>query len=132
LLGEYTALEIEHILPNKPENELRESFAASDPGKSYDEYKVRLGNLTMLEKTINIAAGNGFFAEKKPEYAKSGNYQTRSIVGLSAVGKNSSITRINGKLLAFDSWSAAEIERRQEMLIGLARDVWRTASIEVN
>jgi Protein of unknown function (DUF1524) len=131
-LGDYTALEIEHILPNTPEKELRESFAAANPGKSYDEYKVRLGNLTMLEKPINIVASNGFFAEKRPEYVKSGNYLTRSIVGLSPVGKNSSITRINAKLLAFDAWSATEIERRQDMLIGLAKDVWRTVPIEVN
>jgi hypothetical protein len=52
---------------------------------------------------------------------KSGNYLTRSIAGLSTVGKNSSITRINGKLLAFDKWSATEIEDRQDMLIKLAK-----------
>jgi hypothetical protein len=129
-LGEFTALEIEHILPDKPEAELRESFAAANPGKSYDEYKTRLGNLALLEKPINIVAGNGFFEEKKPEYAKSGNYLTRSIAGLSAVGKNSSITRINEKLVAFEAWSAKEIEQRQDMLIKLGRDVWRTAAIE--
>jgi hypothetical protein len=129
-LGEFTALEIEHILPDKPESELRESFAAANPGKSYDEYKTRLGNLALLEKPINIVAGNGFFEEKKSEYAKSGNYLTRSIAGLSAVGKNSSITRINEKLLAFEAWSAKEIEKRQDMLIKLGRDVWRTAPIE--
>ncbi|MBZ0147438.1 MAG: DUF262 domain-containing HNH endonuclease family protein, partial [Pseudorhodoplanes sp.] len=79
-LGEFTALEIEHILPNTPESELRASFSASNPGKSYDDYKTRLGNLTMLEKPINIVAGNGFFDAKKAEYVKSGNYLTRSIV----------------------------------------------------
>jgi hypothetical protein len=131
-LGEYTALEIEHILPNTPENELRESFAVANPGKNYDDYKVRLGNLTMLEKPINIVAGNVFFEKKKAEYVKSGNYLTRSIAGLSAVGKNSSITRINTKLQAFDQWSAGDIDRRQDMLIGLAKDIWKTAPIEVS
>lgn len=131
-LDEFTALEIEHILPDKPEQELRESFAAANPGKSYDDYKVRLGNLTLLEKPINIVASNGFFDKKKPEYAKSGNYLTRSIAGLSAVGKNSSITRINEKLCAFANWSAPQIEKRQEMLIALGQDVWRTAPIEPN
>lgn len=56
-LEEFTALEIEHILPNNPEAELRQSFASTNPDKSYDEYKVRLGNLTLLEKPINIVAG---------------------------------------------------------------------------
>jgi len=37
-------------------------------------YKTRLGNLAMLEKPINIVAGNSFFADKQLEYAKSGNY----------------------------------------------------------
>ena len=130
-LGEFTVLEIEHILPNTPEDELRSSFIATNPGKNYDVYKVRLGNLTMLEKPINIVASNGFFEKKKAEYVKSGNYLTRSIAGLSTVGKNSSIGRVNSKLLAFDTWSAAEIDRRQEMLIGLAKDVWKIAPMDV-
>jgi len=131
-LAEFTALEIEHILPDNPEPELRASFAETNPGKGYDEHKVRLGNLTLLEKPINIVAGNGFFDEKKAEYASSGNYLTRSIAGLSVVGKNSSITRINEKLRAFASWSAHDIEARQEMLIALGKEVWRTAPIAVN
>ena len=40
-LDEFTALEIEHILPDKPEADLRASFTAANSGKSYDEYKVR-------------------------------------------------------------------------------------------
>jgi hypothetical protein len=89
-------------------------------------------NVTLLEKPINIVASNGFFEKKKPEYAKSGNYLTRSIVALSPVGKNSSITRINEKLRAFETWSAADIERRQDMLIALGKDVWRTSPIDVS
>ena len=129
-LGEFAALEIEHILPNTPEPELRESFGTTNPGKVYDDYKTHLGNLTMLEKPINIVAGNAFFAAKTAEYVKSGNYLTRSIVGLSTVGKNSSITRINAKLKSFEHWSAAAIDERQEMLIGLAKEIWTTASID--
>jgi len=49
---------------------------------------------------------------------------------LSTVGKNSSITRINEKLLAFEAWSAKEIEQRHEMLIQLGSAVWRTTPIE--
>ncbi len=86
----------------------------------------------MLEKPINIVAGNGFFEKKKTEYVNSGNYLTRSIAGLSTVGKNSSITRINEKLRAFDEWAAAEIDDRQDMLIKLAKDLWRTTPIETS
>jgi Protein of unknown function DUF262/Protein of unknown function (DUF1524) len=131
-LTEYTVLQVEHILPNTPETEVRDSFERNSPGKSYDEYKGRLGNLTLLERPINIVAGRAFFKTKKDEYSKSGNYLTRSIAGLAAVGINSSITRINARLIAFEDWSAAEIERRQDMLIDLAREVWKTVPIELN
>jgi hypothetical protein len=131
-LGAYTSLEIEHILPNTPEDDLRTSFTAANPGKAYDEYKSRLGNLTLLEKPINIVASNGFFVDKKAEYAKCGNYLTRSIAGLQEVGKDSSITRINEKLFAFNEWTAADIDRRQDMLIKLAGAVWKASPVDVN
>lgn len=129
-LDEYTVLEMEHILPNTPSDELRAGFAAANPGANYDEYKNRLGNFTLLEKPINIVAGNGFFEAKKAEYRKCKHYLTSSIAELTAVGKNSSITRINAKLVAFDAWTAASIEQRQAMLIELVKDVWKTSMIE--
>ena len=55
-LDEYTVLDIEHILPNNPTNNLRSDFISKNPGADYDEYKNRLGNLTLLEKPINIVA----------------------------------------------------------------------------
>ena len=128
-LSDFTSLEIEHILPNTPNADLKATFSTLDPGKRYDDLKVRLGNLTLLEKPINIVAGNGFFSEKRAHYGKSGNYLTRSMVSLSSVGVNSSVTRINKKLLAFESWSSDAIERRQEMLIDLALEVWKTAPL---
>src|SRR5690606_37319916 len=49
-LQSYTDLEIEHILPNNPESDLRAVWAAENPYAIYDDYKNRLGNLTLLEK----------------------------------------------------------------------------------
>jgi hypothetical protein len=129
-LDDYMSLEIEHILPNTPEPELRQSFTMSSPGAVYDEYKNRLGNFTLLEKPINIVASNGFFEAKKTEYKKCKHYLTSSIAELTDVGKNSSISRINEKLKAFDNWSADSIEQRQAMLIELAKVVWKTSLIE--
>ena len=121
---------MEHILPNTPTDDLRASFAAQNPGANYDECKNRLGNFTLLEKPINIVAGNGFFEAKKPEYRKCKHYLTSSLAELTVVGKNSSINRINEKLVAFDAWTAASIEQRQAMLIELVKDVWKTSMIE--
>jgi len=130
-LEPFTNLEIEHILPNKPEDDLRAKWTTDNPGMVYDDYKNRLGNLTLLEKPINIVAGNDFYTDKQAEYSKSGNYLTRSLVALTDVGHNTSISRINAKLESFPSWNAAAIEKRHTMLIALAQDVWKTTPIDV-
>ena len=100
-LEPFTKLEIEHILPNNPTTELLATWAAENPNAIYDDYKNRLGNLTLLEKPINIVAGNNFYTTKQAEYGKSGNYLTRSLVALTDVGQDTSISKINNKLEAF-------------------------------
>jgi len=130
-LEPFTNLEIEHILPNKPEDDLRGKWAIENPGMVYDDYKNRLGNLTLLEKPINIVAGNDFYTAKQAEYSKSSNYLTRSLVALTDVGQNTSISRINAKLEAFPTWNAASIEKRHGLLIALAQAVWKTTPIDV-
>ncbi|MFD1892177.1 DUF262 domain-containing protein [Ottowia beijingensis] len=130
-LEPFTNLEIEHILPDNPKAELRATWAAENPNAVYDDYKNRLGNLTLLEKPINIVAGNDFYTAKQVEYGKSGNYLTRSLVALTEVGQNTSISRINAKLEAFPAWNAASIEKRHALLIALAQEVWKTTPIDV-
>ena len=127
----YTILEIEHILPNTPKDDLRADFTAKNLKAAYDDCKNKLGNLTLLEKPINIVASNDFFAAKRSEYAKCKHYLTSSIAGLTPVGNNSSITRINEKLAAFDEWTAETIDKRQTVLIGLTKEVWKITQIEV-
>ena len=130
-LEPFTNLEIEHILPDTPTPELRAKWATENPNTVYDDYKNRLGNLTLLEKPINIVAGNDFYVPKQTEYRKSGNYLTRSLVELTNVGQNTSISRINEKIEAFPAWDAESIEKRHGMLIGLAQDVWKTTPIDI-
>jgi hypothetical protein len=129
-LTEYKGVEIEHILPNNPKAELRADFTQQNPEANYDEYKNKLGNLTPLEKPLNIIAGNDFFAIKRAKYTQCKYYLTSSIAGLAEVGNNSSITRINAKLASFDDWTAASIDHRQNLLIGLTKDIWKITPIE--
>lgn len=131
-LEPFTNLEIEHILPDTPTAALREKWASENPGAIYEDYKNKLGNLALLEKPINIVAGNDFYSAKQAEYRKSNNYLTRSLVELTTVGQNTSISRINAKLDSFPSWDASAIERRHGLLITLAQDVWRTMPIDVS
>ena len=70
-------VEIEHILPFNPTESLRNEI-----GEEYDDLKIRLGNLTLLEKTMNIVVGNDFFSKKVIEYSKSPFYISKSIAGL--------------------------------------------------
>ena len=124
-LSEYTKLEIEHILPDSPSAELRDYFNSSNPDADYEEYKTKLGNLTLLEKPINIVASNGYFNRKCEEYKKSKYYLTSSIAGLTVVGNNTSINRVNQILISFDDWNAAAIDERQSMLMRLAKEIWK-------
>ncbi len=131
-LNDYTVLEIEHILPDNPNDDLRTDFTKNNPNAKYDEAKNKLGNLTLLEKPINIVASNDFFNAKKAEYKKSKYYLTSSIAELTEVGKNSSITRINAKLASFSDWTAVDIDRRQALLIDLSKEIWKITPIEVD
>lgn len=130
-LSDYTVLEIEHILPNTPTDALRAAFEETAGEHAYDDYKNRLGNLTLLEKPINITAGNDFYQQKVSEYRKSKNYLTSSLAEIMTVGINSSINRINQHLQAYDVWTSATIEDRHQKLIELALQVWRTELMAV-
>ena len=130
-LEQYVAshIHIEHILPQNPRDDLRSSWEEEHPDQPYDEIRNRLGNLTLIEKTLNVVASNNFYDEKKPLYAKSKYYLTQSLSGLADVGQNTSITRINEKLHPFEKWDMNAIEERQSMLTNLAFDIWKTTEI---
>jgi len=113
-------VEIEHILPQNPVLSLREEF-----GDEYDDLKIRLGNLTLLEKSMNVVVGNDFFAIKVIEYAKSPYYISKSIAGLDIIGVNSSVNRLNTKLKSYVHWDRETILDRQEMLFKLSKEIWK-------
>jgi len=124
-LKEFTGLEIEHILPDNPADDVRNSFVRNNPGIDYDKYKIKLGNLTLLQKPLNIVAGNDYYQRKCEQYKNCGFYFTRSLVETPTVGNQSSVNRINQFLKVFPDWNAATIDERQQLLINLALEVWR-------
>lgn len=113
-------VEIEHILPFNPTESLRNEI-----GEEYDDLKIRLGNLTLLEKTMNIVVGNDFFSKKVVEYSKSPFYISKSIAGLDTIGINSSVTRLNLKLRSYEYWNKETIIDRQNLLYELSKDIWK-------
>jgi len=114
-------VEIEHILPTTPRPDVRDAF---DKPNEYAAHVGRLGNLTLLEKTINGSVQNGSFAEKAPGYRQSTFLLTKSLVEKPQVGVNTQLNRAVQDLIQFDKWDSAAIQTRQEMLTTLARKVW--------
>ncbi|KRA33534.1 hypothetical protein ASD68_11180 [Rhodanobacter sp. Root627] len=114
-------LEIEHILPQNPGAALRASFDKPD---DYDQWVERLGNLTLLEKPLNPAAGNKDFDEKLKAFAQSKVLLTRVIDSMDGYGKDTTLKRALELLSSYSSWNSETIEDRQKQLAGLARKVW--------
>lgn len=119
-------IEIEHILPNTPNKELIELIGDEE---EYNRYKIKLGNLTLLEKPHNIVAGRDFYDKKKKIYRQSGFYLTKSLAEKEAVGKSTSVSRINEKLISFDNWNTQNIDKRQEMLYQLSKSIWNIETL---
>lgn len=114
-------LEIEHILPQNPSRELPAAF---DKSAEYDQWLERLGNLTLLEKTLDGAAGNKAFDEKLKAYSHSQVLMTRAINSLDGYGKDTSLKRALELLSSYSTWSSSTIQDRQLHLGKLARKVW--------
>jgi len=114
-------VEIEHILSQNPEQNLRVSF---DKTKEYDEYVKRLGNLTLLEKTINSSISNDDYQTKSPGYRQSAFLLTKSLVEKPQVGVDTQLNRAVADLEQFSEWNSKSIEKRQEMLATLGLRVW--------
>jgi uncharacterized protein with ParB-like and HNH nuclease domain len=117
------SITIEHILPKSVNPELRSKF---DKPNEYGSYVEKLGNLVLLEKTINSSLSDSTYDAKKSGYKQSQLLLPRSLVEKPGVGNNTQLNRtVNHlNLTQFDVWDSKAIDKRQEMLINLARLVW--------
>ena len=121
-ISKYAKYEIEHILPKTSTPQI---LATLPENVQYDQLKSMLGNLTLLEQPLNGSIHNNLFEEKKPAFASSNLYLTRSLVKLDNVGVNNAVTRTNQLLLEFDHWDDKTIAERQEMLYKIALKIWK-------
>ncbi len=115
------AVWVEHILPQSPS-----AAVVFDRPDEYDQYKTRLGNLTLLEAPINASLSNAPYAEKRTTYAHSNFLLTKSLAEVPQVGANTTVERVvrDAGLRPFDTWDSQAIDDRQEILRRLARLVW--------
>jgi hypothetical protein len=114
---------IEHILPKSGKENNRQEF---DKPTEYDTYVEKLGNLVLLEKTINSSIADNTYHAKKNGYRESQLLLTRSLVETPNVGSDTQLNRTVKYLHLnhFEVWNSVAIEKRQEMLTHLARQVW--------
>lgn len=115
------SVHIEHILPQTPTFQVSAEFDKPD---EYNIYVVKLGNLTLLEKTINTAVSNNVYADKCPGYLQSLFLLTKSLVERPQIGQNTQLNRATAELRQFSTWQSIDIDARQEMLMLLARRTW--------
>ncbi len=93
---------VEHILPENPTEDWKDSFSRDQA----DKFIYRLGNLTLLEDSLNRRAGTLSFEEKKQLYA----------------GSSYAITNH----LAPGSWTPEVVTARQAALAERAVHIWRS------
>ncbi len=121
-LQSYTSggFEIEHIFPQKPSAKALEEFGPiEDPLASQ-----RLGNLVLVEKSINSSLGNHAYSEKRPIYLQSKLLLTRALSERPQVGTNTRIDRAVASIKPFPTWTEHDVLQRQRWLVELARSVW--------
>jgi hypothetical protein len=99
--------DLEHIFPVNPADDW-----PGFPSPVTDDPQLRLGNLTLIEKTLNKSAGNRSFDEKKLIYAQSLVPSTQKI-GTEC-----------------DFWSKSEINDRQDRMAREATSIWRLSEFD--
>lgn len=97
-------IHLEHIMPQNPKGSWLE-LKNSDL-ELYDFCLNRLGNLTLLKDKLNQSASNKDFEVKKSEYYAE------------------SRLKITRDIIEFDIWDYNAIDKRQENLWELAKDIW--------
>jgi len=121
-LGNYVSggYEVEHIFPQTPSAEATAEFGSiSDP-----EIVQRLGNLVLVEKSINTSLGNRPYSEKRPVYQQSKLLLTRALSERPKVGANTRIDRAVASVEPYTEWNESHLHKRQRSLVTLARAVW--------
>lgn len=115
-----TAVEIEHIMPQTCTD--KASYDLDE--EEFTVYIHRLGNLTLLENSINKSIHNDNYANKSVAYKQSKFYITSSLSALVNQGQDTAINRTNLLLSAWPDWNKQAIEERQEMLYRLSEMIW--------
>lgn len=95
---------IEHVLPENPSGDWLISF----PEERHKDFIYRIGNLTLLESSLNRSVGNAGWKQKLAAYASSRYALSQDIAREPA-----------------EEWTPAAVEERQRALARRAVHIWR-------
>jgi len=114
-------IDVEHILPQSPTKDMVSAF---DKPSLIGIYIMSLGNLALIEKTLNSSIRNEHFGKKKKAYSQSKFLLTKSLAEKISVGTDTALNRAMKDIDTYEIWNSKSIESRQEMLAKLAQQVW--------
>jgi hypothetical protein len=117
--------EVEHILAQGST-----PAAAGEFGKNArdEDYVQSLGNLMLLEKSVNIVASNAPYSQKCGVYPSSKFLLSRCQATRLKVGTNDRITRAMKRLDPAPVWNSEAVDQRQLWFADIAQDVWNIRS----
>ena len=115
-------IEVEHILAQGASPSAKEEF-----GEGAEDIQLiqSLGNLMLLEKSVNIVASNEPYSVKCTVYPSSKFLMSRCQEKPLQVGINDRITRAMKQLNPAEQWDRTTIGQRQQWFADIALDVWR-------
>ena len=111
--------EIEHIFPKNPSKEAMKEFGEFE----VEEIVERIGNLLLIEKSLNSYLGNQEYSRKRKTYCESKLLLTSNLFQRTKIGKTMIDDAVSG-LEQFKTWNEQSVIKRQEMLYELAKEVW--------
>lgn len=118
--------QIEHIHPQNASPEAEVQFgAATIPG-----LVGRLGNLVLVEKSINASLGNKPYSQKRDVYPGSSLLLVKAIAQRPVIGKNTAIDRAVRDLESYPVWNESAVVARQAQLLRLSREIWGLAGAD--
>lgn len=84
----------------------------------------RLGNLVLVEESINTSLGSRPYSKKRPVYQQFKLLLARALSERPKVAANTRIDRAVASIEPYSSWNEGAIHTCQRSLVTLARAVW--------
>ena len=102
-----SSINLEHVLPKKFRMDDWQSFSEGRDDIDPNDFKDRLGNMTLLSSSLNRELSNASFAAKLP------HYQATDALSISEI------------IFESEDWTYSKVEQNQKKLAKVAKQVWR-------